>query len=279
VKRIRPVCYSLLLLTLFAATLSAQVPGEHWEMYKTPEEAGWSSEGMAAAKALFGESGAVACMVIYDGRVLAAWGNTTRRFMCHSVRKSFLSALYGVYVDAGKIDLDKTLAELDIDDTSPLTDAEKRAAIRDLLKARSGVYHSAAYETPAMKKRRPPRGSHERDTFWYYNNWDFNVLGAIFEQETGLDIFEAYARSIAGPLRMEDYRVMDGYHHLEAEHSRYPAYPFKMSARDMARFGLLFLREGEWDGKRLISRGWVDESTTPYSDTGRGGTRTCGGPM
>jgi len=57
--------------------------------------------------------------------------------------------------------------------------------VRMLLEARSGVYHAALYETPAMAKQRPARGSHEPGTFWYYNNWDFNALGTIYEHATG----------------------------------------------------------------------------------------------
>jgi CubicO group peptidase (beta-lactamase class C family) len=250
---------------------AAQTPGEHWEMYKTPEEAGWSSSGLADAKSMFDATGAAAFVVVYDGRILAAWGDVTRRYMCHSVRKSLLSGLYGARVADGTIDIDKTLAGLGIDDISPLTDVEKRATVRDLLKSRSGVYHPAAYETQSMKNRRPKRGSHEHNTFWYYNNWDFNTLGAIFEQKTGADIFEEFDRVFARPLEMEEYRVMDGYHHLEAENSQYPAYPFKMSARDLARFGLLYMRDGEWNGTPIIPRSWVEESTTPYSAARNGG--------
>jgi CubicO group peptidase (beta-lactamase class C family) len=260
-----------LFVFLSTSIASAQFPGKHWEMYKTTEDAGWSSSGLEAAKARYDSTAAAALLVVFDGRILVAWGDVTRRYMCHSVRKSFLSALYGIYVDEGVIDIDETLADLGIDDISPLTDDEKRAKIRDLLKARSGVYHSAAYETQRMKELRPKRGSHPRDTFWYYNNWDFNALGTIFERETGLDIFEAYDRRIAGPIGMEDYRVSDGYYHLEIENSMHPAYPFRMSARDMARFGLLFLRGGDWNGKRIISRRWIAESTTSYSEAGEGG--------
>ncbi|MCG8603895.1 beta-lactamase family protein, partial [bacterium] len=192
--------------------------------------------------------------------------------MCHSVRKSFLSAVYGTHVDDGSIDLDKSLADLSIDDKDVLTDAEKHARVRDLLKARSGVYHPAAYETAGMKRRRPKRGSHKPDSFWYYNNWDFNVLCTILERETGTDIFVDFKNRIADPIGMEDFRLMDGYHHLEAEHSNHPAYPFRMSARDMARFGLLYLRQGQWNGKQIISKRWIDESTMSYSDAGnRGG--------
>ena len=57
-----------------------------------------------------------------------------------------------------------------------------------------------------------------------------------------------------GPLRMEDWRVSDGYYHYERDKSRYPAYPFRMSARDAARFGLLYARSGMWDdGNRILS--------------------------
>jgi CubicO group peptidase (beta-lactamase class C family) len=270
--RLNRIVTSILVLFLLASCAVAQNPQETWEQYRTPEEAGWSSEKLKLARELYDSLDAAAFMVVYDGKVLISWGDVQRRFMCHSVRKSLLSALYGIHVDDGTTDLNKTLAELNIDDKSPLTATEKQATIRDLLKARSGVYHRAAYETQSMKARRPKRGSHLRDTFWYYNNWDFNALGTIFEQETGTDIFEDFKNRIADPLQMEDYRLIDGYHHLEAEHSIHPAYPFRMSARDMARFGLLYLREGKWNGKQIISKEWIKESTASYSDAGnRGG--------
>lgn len=270
--RLNRIVVTILLVLVLASCAIAQNPQEAWEQYKTPEEAGWSSEKLEQAKRLYDSLDAAAFMVVYDGKVVVSWGDVKRRYMCHSVRKSFLSALYGTHVDDGSIDLNKTLAELNIDDKFSLTESEKQATIRDLLKARSGVYHAAAYETAAMKAKRPERGSHARNTFWYYNNWDFNALGTIFEQETGTDIFVDFKNRIADPLQMEDFRLIDGYHHLEAEHSIHPAYPFKMSARDMARFGLLFLREGKWNNQQIISKEWIEESTRSYSETDdRGG--------
>lgn len=74
-----------------------------------------------------------AFLVVADGAVVAAWGEVGRRFMCHSVRKSFLSALYGIYWDRGQIELDKTLADLGIDDwpdpLAALGAAEQRALL------------------------------------------------------------------------------------------------------------------------------------------------------
>ncbi len=248
-----------------AAVEGARFPEVTWEMYADPEEAGWSADGLSAARAAYEEAGSDAFLTVYDGAVLISWGDVGRRYMCHSVRKSYLSALFGLYVGEGEIDTDKTLAELGVDDVPPLTAKEKRASILHLLQSRSGVFHAAAYETPKMKERRPKRGSAEPGELWYYNNWDFNALCTIFERETGMGIFEAFGSRIADPLGMEDFRLMDGYYHLEEQHSRHPAYPFRMSARDMARFGLLLLRNGAWEGTRVIPEEWIEVSTTAHS--------------
>ncbi len=240
-------------------------PGVCWATYATPEEAGWSSDGLSVAKAHYDKIGSVAFFVVFDGAVLIAWGDIERRFMCHSVRKSFLSALYGIHVEEETIALEKTLEELNIDDVPPLTKEEKEARISHLLKSRSGVYHAAAYETPTMKERRPARGSTRPGEFWYYNNWDFNALCTIFEQETNTRIFEEFKKRIADPLQMEDFRLMDTYYHLEEQHSIHPAYPFRMSARDMARFGLLFLRNGTWKKIKIVPEEWVKASRRAYS--------------
>ncbi len=240
-------------------------PGSTWSTYVVPEDAGYASDRLSTARALYDDIGSAAFMAVLDGAVLVAWGDIERRFMCHSVRKSFLSTLYGIHAAEGTIDLEKTLEELKIDDMPSLTPDEKRARIIDLLQSRSGVYHAAAYETPAMKERRPARGSTKPGELWYYNNWDFNALCTIFEQETGKRIFEEFKKRIADPLQMEDFRLMDTYYHLEEQHSIHPAYPFRMSARDMARFGLLFLRNGTWKNRAIIPGEWVEASRRSYS--------------
>jgi CubicO group peptidase (beta-lactamase class C family) len=107
---------------------------------------------------------------------------------------------------------------------------------------------------------RPRRGAHRPGEFFYYNNWDFNALGTIYEQQAQADIFTAFQSKIAAPLGMQDFRKEDGRYHRHKS-SRHPAYLFDMSARDLARFGLLLLREGEWKGRQLISRPWVQAST------------------
>ncbi len=248
------------------AAAADRVPADVWQMYESPEEAGFSSDKLAAAHKLYDSINAAGVMIVYDGAVLAAWGDVETRFMCHSVRKSLLSALFGIHVGAGHIDLTKTLSELCIDDNEPaLSATEKQATIIDLLTSRSGIYHRSAYEPKHMKTKRPKRGGHKPGTHWFYNNWDFNALLTIFEEESKTTFFEEFRQRLAKPLQMQDFRLRDGYYHHDPEFSFHPAYPFRMSARDMARIGLLMMRDGHWGDKSIIPANWVDKSTRPYS--------------
>jgi CubicO group peptidase (beta-lactamase class C family) len=259
----RAQCLIAILGIAVAGLAAERVPGEQWMSYVDPTEAGFDADLLEAAHRTWQDLPSSAFMVVADGAVVAGWGDVSRRFMCHSVRKSFLSALYGVYWDREEIELNKTLADLGIDDLDDgLLEAEKKARILDLLKARSGVFHPAAY---AGRTDSQPRGSQGPGRYFAYNNWDFNTLVTILEQETGDGVFEAFDRYFGRPLEMEDWRVTDGYYHYERDTSIHPAYPFRMSARDAARFGLLFARAGLWGDTRILSRDWVNRSTAMYS--------------
>jgi CubicO group peptidase (beta-lactamase class C family) len=270
-KRSSLMALLLLGFAVAAACQSSGVPGAEWKQLASPEQAGWSAEELAKIHQYVEEIGSTSAMIVQHGVVVAAWGDVARRSNLHSCRKSLLNSLIGIAVAEGKINLDDTLAKLGIDDKKPsLTDAEKQATVRDLLEARSGVYHAAAYETNGMLEQKPPRGSHAPGTFWYYNNWDFNTLGYIYEQATGTKIFDAFYREIAQPIGMQDFRARDG-RYITISESRFPAYVFEMSARDFARFALLYLHGGKWGNAQVVPEGWVKESTRPYSDAPSGG--------
>ena len=239
-------------------------PGDAWMQYADVSEAGFSPEDLARARRFWEHRGAASFLAVSRGAVVASWGDVDRRFLSHSMRKSFLSVLYGVYSD--EIDLDLTLAELDIDDVSALTEQEKQARVADLIQSRSGVYHPAAAEPAEMSGGRPDRGSHPPGSYWWYNNWDFNAAGTVFEQLTGTGIFDAFDSAIAKPIGMQDYRTMDGSYYYEPDKSVHPAYSFRISTRDLARLGLLLSRAGRWESKQIVPREWVAESTRSHSE-------------
>jgi len=270
--------FFLLRITIIAAVLSSclligcsknptsSTQDDNQLEYVTPEEVGYSSQDLDEVRQLAEQSGYAAMMALYDGKVFFSWGNISKNYWCHSIRKPFLGALFGIHIEEGNIDLDATLEALGIDDITPgLTSEEKQATVENLLMSRSGVYHEAAAEALSMIETRPERGSHEPGTFYYYNNWDFNALGTIFEQETGTKIFEEFKARIADPVGMQDFNIENCQYQYELNKSMHPAYHFRMSARDMARFGVLFQKNGMWKDSQIIPSQWISESTTPYS--------------
>jgi CubicO group peptidase (beta-lactamase class C family) len=250
-------------------------PGPTWQKVDRPERLGWSSEKLAEARRYAKKIDTAAVMIVDDGVVIDAWGDIARNFRCHSMRKSLLSGLIGTFVSGGRIDLSRTLAQLNINDyPNHLSETEKQATVGDLIRARSGIYIEALGESPDMKARRPRRHSHAPGTHWYYNNWDFNALGTIFEQQTGENLFEALDRKLAGPLQMQDFdpancRYLSNLDYSTPGLTMHRYYDIRMSARDLARFGLLFLREGRWRDKQILPRKWVWESTASHSRYGQ----------
>jgi CubicO group peptidase (beta-lactamase class C family) len=271
--KVRLVFFLLLCIQIFpladvaAQSASARTqtrdsfPGKSWSSLSSPETARWSKEKLDAAHAYADSIHSAAVMVIQGGEVVDQWGDIDKKITSYSVRKSLISALYGIYAAEGVIDIHQSLEQLGVDDSpDPLTKEERQARVVDLLGARSGVYHPVDFETSFIKKNRPPRGSHAPGTFWYYNNWDFNALGTIVEKKTGLKIGEAFYQRIAKPTGMQDFQPDDVYY-LGGPISVHSAYMFEITARDLARFGLLYLHHGRWNKQQIVPEAWVDKST------------------
>src|ERR1700722_2793945 len=124
---------SLIFVAVFALQVSREYgkaqglvhneyPGKNWAQAVKPEDRGWSSDKLAAAKAYADSIDTAAVVVVDDGIIVTQWGATTTKFNVHSIRKSFLNALYGIAVAKGEINLNATLTELGIDaNPTPLT--------------------------------------------------------------------------------------------------------------------------------------------------------------
>ena len=255
------------LLAVWAVAAAAQVfPSAHWQKAADVQAAGWSSAKLEAAETYTRAAlKSDAWMLVHRGVVIREFGDVTRVSNVASVRKSVLSILVGMQVDQGRFPMDRTLAELGIDDKEGLTAVEKGATARHLLQGRSGIYHPAAYEAASMKVGRPARGAFKPGENFNYNNWDFNAAGTIFRQATGRTVYEALRDDLAAPLQLQDYDFATAGSFRAEPMSVHPAYAMRLSVRDMARIGLLMARGGAWNGKQLVSRKWVDESTTSYS--------------
>ena len=215
-----------------------------------PAAHGFSDRDLAGLNQLATELESTAMMVVRGGEVVFSHGETDRLIMVHSLRKSLMSGLMGIAVDAGAVRLDQTLEELGVDDLVGLTVQERSATVRDVITSMSGVYIPSAAETPQMRESRPERGEFAPREHWYYNNWDFNVAGHIFERTTGRNYDSAFLRLFAEPLCMPDFDVFET-HRQHAPGTMFSAYHMRLSARDIALFGQLYLQNGEWEGEQI----------------------------
>jgi CubicO group peptidase (beta-lactamase class C family) len=239
---------------------SSVFPSETWEEYSDISKSGFTPDGVTSVMMMLRDLPTTSFMVVAGGKIAFKYGDVAEVSYLASARKSILSMLFGNYVENGAIDLKRNIGDLGIDDVGGLLPIEKSATIADLLTARSGVYHPAA--SPGGDKNAPARGSQRPGSYFHYNNWDFNVLGAVFEKLTGKTVFAAFQSDLAGPLQLQEFDLSRQRMLGIEEQSRYPAYHFFLSARDMARLGLVMVRQGRWLGRKVVPQAWVQESTS-----------------
>ena len=232
-------------------------PGASWERISEPASAGFSAEALDAIHPYVEGINTSAVMAVVGGRVLFEHGPVDSLSYLASVRKSILAMLYGNYVEDGTIDLGLTLEDLGMDDVQGLLPVEKRARVLDLVTARSGVYHPASNAGDNLADA-PPRGSQEPGTYYLYSNWDFNAAGAVFEQLTGRNIYDALETDLALPLGFEDWDRSIHRKSGDETRSRNLAYHMVLSTRDMARIGHLMLQSGMWEEERILPEGWAE---------------------
>lgn len=253
----------------------AVYPGASWERITDPAAAGFSAEALDAIHLYVEGINTSAVMAVVGGRVVFEHGPVDSLSYLASVRKSILAMLYGNYVADGTIDLELTLEDLGMDDVQGLLPVEKRARVLDLVTARSGVYHPASNAGDNLADA-PPRGSQEPGTYYLYSNWDFNAAGAVFEQLTGHNIYDALETDLAVPLGFEDWDRSIHRKSGDAARSRNLAYHMVLSTRDMARIGHLMLLGGVWGEARVLPQGWAERITsvvTPSEEMNPGGLR------
>jgi CubicO group peptidase (beta-lactamase class C family) len=220
-----------------------------------------------------------AFIVIHDGTILYEnYFNGTQRdsiVTSFSVAKSFTSALVGIALDEGYID--------SVDDpiTTYLPELAERdprfndITIRHLLLMASGLeykefrpllFNSDDILTTYYPDQRkislentqiidPP------GVYYRYNKYHPQLLGMILERTTGMTVTNFLQTRIWDKLGME----FDGSWSTDSKTSDFEKMETGVNARaiDFAKFGVLFLNGGNWQGEQVISKAWVDESTQP----------------
>jgi CubicO group peptidase (beta-lactamase class C family) len=230
---------------------------------------------------LFAQTGTQAFIVIRDDTVIyERYLNGARRdtlFTSFSMAKSFTSALIGIAIDEGKI---KSVTDPVIRYVPELRGRGlDRLTIRDMLLMSTGVAYQSdenlfpllvpfsdnarQYYTPDIRQLifSVQRSNEPIGAAFYYNEYYPLIEGLILERVTGEHITQFLQDKLWKPMGMEYPATWsldsttDGFEKTNSA--------FNARAIDFARFGLLFLHQGRWNGHQLISRRWVTESTTP----------------
>lgn len=263
--RIVTLLCSLILVT----SINAQTfPEKEWSYNMNASNEGWSdANARKLYKYVIDSTKVTSMLIVHKGKIVFQYGDVTQQNYIASCRKSVLSMLYGKYVDNKKIDLTKTLKDLEVDDVGGVLPIEEKATIQDLITSRSGIYRPASNPGTWVKYIKK-RGTVKPGTRWLYNNWDFNVAGHLFEQLSNKNIYDEITTQFSNPLQMQDWDRTKQRKVGNAKKSKYLAYAMWFSTRDLARLGLLMLNRGKWNGKQIVSERWISEMlkerTTPF---------------
>ena len=266
-------------------------PTDDW-LVTTPEQQGMSSailNGLPAVIATF-DLPVESILVVRHGylvfEIYPGEDTVDTSQLLHSVSKSFTSALIGIAIDQGYIpSVDTPVVSLFPTRTIANLDARKEAmTVEDLLNMLGGLEWdewSYPYEDPrndvlAMILSTDPTQfvldkpmAADPGTTWVYNTGATHLLGAIIRETTGQTPLAFGNDYLFGPLGITDVFWFNDRTGLSLGGSG-----LNLRPRDMAKFGFLYLHDGEWDGEQIIPRAWATQSrvavATPWQGTGYG---------
>jgi CubicO group peptidase (beta-lactamase class C family) len=189
-----------------------------------------------------------------------------------SVTKSITSALVGIAIDQGSIQgVDEKMFAF-FPDYASLSDERKGAiTLEHLLTMTSGLEWNE-WNLPYRDTRNDliqlffvfdpieyilaKPVVNEPGTRWYYNSGGTDILGEVIREATGLRMDDFAEEYLFVPLGITDYEWVHINPDMISAHGG-----LKLRPRDMAKLGYLFLNGGMWDGERIVSKEWVEEST------------------
>ena len=213
-----------------------------------------------------------AALVVYQGKIIkeqyADGFHDQMPLLGWSMTKSITNAMVGLRVLDGILDIndpDVPIWHQDPDDP--------RADIRltDLMHMSSGLDFAEDYSRPSdVNKMLWTKSSaaataskaqlkHPVNTKWYYSSGTTNIISEIVRRSFQIDLdYQLFPyQRLFDPLGMSTAII-----EMDASGTFVGSSLMYASARDWAKFGLLYLNDGTWDGQRILPKGWVEYSST-----------------
>lgn len=248
----------------------------------------------------FADRGEPTGIILHQGYIIASWGEPSRVDMTHSVTKSFLSTVVGLAVDKGLIkSADDTVAKyvppIELYDPlhqrtaadlgtaellTPFSSPHNRTLTWDVMLRQTSDWEGTLWGKPEWADRPDPDATkwlnRKRNTpgsMYEYNDVRVNALALAATSVWRKPLPQVLKEQIMDPIgasntwRWTGYRsawiVIDGQPVQSVSGGGHWGGGMFINAYDMARFGLLTLHKGNWNGKQLVSQQWINKSLTP----------------
>lgn len=213
-----------------------------------------------------------ALLVIRNGKIVSEnyykGKNSQSVFQLRSVTKNFTSAITGIAQEQGFIgDIQGSIQPFF---SEKITGDKQSITIAHLLNMSSGfawdengevidlIEHRILEPTDYLLNRHL---SDAPGTLFNYNSLSPHLVADVIVQTTGMSL-EAYAnQELLTPLGISDFRW-----NRDPQGKAWAGFGLQLKARDLARFGLLYLNNGIWNGKQLVPEAWVKQSSVAQID-------------
>jgi len=277
---------AFIVAVFFACLGVVDAPAESASLPRsTPEEQGISSAAIlefvkAADEQSVTTNAIQSFMLVRHGHVVAeGWWSPYGPDIPHklfSLSKSFTSTAVGLAIAEGKLSLDEPVLSFFPEDAPPHPGAYLKAMrVRDLLIMSSGQdSNTVAHLDEAMRN-----STHSGEkiiraflaapveckpgTLFVYNTPGTYMLSAIVQKVTGQTVFDYLQPRLFEPLGIEN-PTWDA----SPQGVTFGGVGLNIRTEDIARFGLLYLQKGEWNGKQLLPAAWVEAATARQTSNG-----------
>ena len=268
----------------------------------------WLTQAMQFGKEPFSdpvgpmlERGGLSGIVVYNGYIIAQWGDPSKVESCNSVTKSFVSSTIGLAYERGLIRSleDKVYPYLPPIETAPFTEETKnqnpidkksfifpfdtphnRKISWDNLLRQTSDWEGTLWGKPDWADRPSDkqdewltRKRNEPGTSYKYNDTRVNALALAATTVWHQSLPEVFRENIMKPIGASNswtwtgyqnsWIVLDGKLVQSVSGGGHFGGGMFINGYDMARFGLFTLRKGNWQGKQILSADWFKKATTP----------------
>jgi len=263
----RSLAIALLLVCSWSLPALAQTvfPGADWQVDK-PEAQSLSPEIVAKVGEWLKENGSKSGLMVRHGRIVGEWyfgdAKPDSKHIVYSTSKSFSSTAAGVAIAQGKLKLDSKVGDY-FPDAMP---ASKRdITVKQLLSMTSGA-HSDNAQLPRTDLFKYVLEELPMDsapgTKWEYNNTGLAILSPVVQAATGQNIDQVLNENVFKKIGIPrgDWSWED----REGIPISYSG--LHITARSLARYGLLMLNKGMWKEEKVIGSDWVAEAIAPSQE-------------